>query len=76
VTALDRSRDIGIDEGLTYVYVGNVPGHPHENTCCPRCETLLIERYIFDVRAYQITAQKTCPTCQEAIAIVGHHIKR
>jgi len=76
VTALERARDIAIAGGLRYVYMGNVPGHPHENTFCPRCETLLIERYIFDVRAYHITAQKTCPTCQEAIPIAGRCIKR
>jgi pyruvate formate lyase activating enzyme len=76
VATLEQGRNIGIAEGLTYVYVGNVPGHPYENTYCPQCETLLIERYIFDVRAYHITAQKTCPTCQEVIPIVGHHVER
>ena len=76
VTTLERARHIAITEGLTYVYMGNVPGHPLENTYCPRCETLLIERDVFEVRAYHITAQKACPTCQEAIPMVGHLIDR
>ena len=68
-------RDIGIAEDLTYVYLGNVAGHPYENTYCPNCNKLLIERYIFDIRAYHITAQKTCPGCNQVIPIVGSYIK-
>jgi len=75
VTTLEQGRDMGIAEGLTYVYVGNVPGHLYENTYCPNCNTLLIERYIFDIRAYHITAQKTCPDCQEVIPVVGNYDK-
>lgn len=75
VTTLEQGRDMGVAEGLSYVYVGNVPGHPYENTYCPHCKTLLIERYVFDLRAYHITAQKSCPNCQKVIPIVGNYIK-
>lgn len=74
LTTLETGRDIGVAQGLQYVYVGNVPGHPYENTYCPNCHTLLIERYIFDIRAYNITAQKTCPKCNEAIPIIGNYL--
>ena len=74
VTTLEQGRDLAAAEGLTYVYVGNVPGHPYENTYCPHCRTLLIERYVFDIRAYNITAKKACPSCHEAIPIVGNGI--
>jgi pyruvate formate lyase activating enzyme len=52
VETLDRARQIGFEEGLQFVYVGNVPGHPGENTYCPKCKKLLIERvgYQTDVR--------------------------
>jgi len=39
------SEVLGKEEGLNYVYIGNVPGHPYENTYCPRCGALLIKRY-------------------------------
>ena len=71
VATLEQGRNIASAEGLNYVYVGNVPGHRYENTYCPNCNTLLIERYIFDMKAYHITTHKTCPLCNEVIPIVG-----
>lgn len=41
---LERVREIGLEEGLRYVYLGNVPGHRFENTSCHGCGELLIER--------------------------------
>jgi pyruvate formate lyase activating enzyme len=76
VKTLEKGRDIAMAEGLPYVYMGNVPGHPYENTYCPNCNKLLVERHIFDIKAYHITAQKTCPGCNEAIPIVGSCYKR
>ena len=34
---LHRAREIGMEEGLHYVYVGNVPGEGGENTHCYAC---------------------------------------
>jgi len=50
VSTLERLREIALAEGLHYVYVGNVPGHPGENTYCPRCGKLIIERYGYVIR--------------------------
>ncbi len=41
---LNRARQIGLDAGLSFVYVGNDPGNPGENTYCPGCGALVIER--------------------------------
>jgi len=69
VEILERAREIGKEEGLNYVYIGNVPGHPYENTYCPRCGALLIKRYSFDVVSYHITAENKCPECGQCIPI-------
>jgi len=42
---LTRSREIAMKEGLRYVYIGNLPGNPGENTYCPKCGRPLIKRY-------------------------------
>lgn len=47
--------------GLKYVYVGNVPGHDLENTRCPNCGELLIERFGFEVRTN--LKEGSCPKC-------------
>jgi pyruvate formate lyase activating enzyme len=66
---LIRAAEIGYEEGLKFVYVGNLPGMvgPYENTYCPKCHALLIERYGFQVRRYRLQNGK-CPDCGESIA--------
>ncbi len=63
---LERAWSIGKEEGLWYVYLGNVPGHKWENTYCHNCGELLIERYIFDVVKNRIKNSR-CPTCSTLI---------
>ncbi len=46
---LRRAREIGLRAGLKYVYEGNVPGTGGENTMCPSCGALLIERIGFSL---------------------------
>ena len=62
VSTLDRCKAIADAEGLHYVYVGNVPGHPAENTYCPHCGKVLVERVGFTVKSMHITNGK-CPYC-------------
>ncbi|MGA2137984.1 MAG: AmmeMemoRadiSam system radical SAM enzyme [Verrucomicrobiia bacterium] len=64
-----RACEIGKEEGLRYCYAGNVPGHvgDWENTYCPNCRELLIERYGFEVQSYHLTADGKCPKCGTAI---------
>ena len=45
IATLRQARDIGIKEGLRYVYEGNVPGEGGENTYCYGCGAILIERH-------------------------------
>ncbi|XPV76848.1 MAG: AmmeMemoRadiSam system radical SAM enzyme [Desulfovibrio sp.] len=40
--------NIGIEAGLNYVYVGNIPGNTHENTVCPKCSSIVINRLGFN----------------------------
>ncbi|MFX1598761.1 MAG: AmmeMemoRadiSam system radical SAM enzyme, partial [Promethearchaeota archaeon] len=71
IQKLERAREIGYEEGLKYVYIGNVPNHPAENTYCPRCKETLIERHILGVSKNKIDEKGCCPNCGERIRIVG-----
>ena len=64
-----RAATIGRDEGLHFVYAGNLPGQvgPYEHTWCPGCGALLIARYGYHILANHITAEGTCPSCSAAI---------
>ncbi|MGD0869208.1 MAG: AmmeMemoRadiSam system radical SAM enzyme [Bryobacteraceae bacterium] len=63
---LERAKAICDAEGLNYVYIGNVPGHPAENTWCPKCRRIVVERAGFTVRALHLDGGK-CHFCQQAI---------
>lgn len=67
---LRRARDIGLAAGLRYVYEGNVPGQGGENTRCPACSALLIERYGFAIQTNRIK-HGACPNCGVTIAGIG-----
>jgi pyruvate formate lyase activating enzyme len=69
VETLERAYDIAKKEGMRFVYTGNVPGHKYENTYCPGCNNLLIERRGFGVGAVMIRNGK-CPECGERIPVV------
>ena len=71
VSALAEARDTGMAEGLKFVYAGNVPGHPYENTYCPKCKRSLIERYGFSVTRYDIGPDKCCPYCGGVVPLIG-----
>ena len=44
VSMLEEARTVAMSAGLEYVYVGNVPGHEGENTFCPECKKMIIQR--------------------------------
>ncbi|MEW6746428.1 MAG: AmmeMemoRadiSam system radical SAM enzyme [Planctomycetota bacterium] len=62
VSTLERCREIALEAGVHYVYAGNVPMHPGENTYCHGCREELIRRLGFQVRFNRIENGK-CPKC-------------
>ncbi len=71
VPTLERARDIARAEGLHFVYIGNVPGHPAENTYCPKCEKVVVERAGFEIRQMHIREGR-CSFCRQVIPGVWH----
>lgn len=67
VAVLERARNIAIDKGLHYPFVGNVPGHPGNNTYCPKCGKVVIARTGFFVVENNIVNSK-CKFCKTPIA--------
>lgn len=70
VATLLRAAEIGEESGLRFVYAGNIPGRTkgYENTYCPHCRSLVIERTAYVIRGYHLTAQGACPKCGTKIA--------
>jgi pyruvate formate lyase activating enzyme len=66
VATLERARSLAMAEGLRFVYLGNVPGHPGESTYCPRCGKVLIRRFGMAVAENRLKAG-ACPDCHRSI---------
>lgn len=62
VSIIDRAREIALEEGLRYVYTGNVPGDTGESTYCYNCNKKIIERFGFFVKINLVKDSK-CPHC-------------
>jgi pyruvate formate lyase activating enzyme len=67
VPTLERARDAAMAKGLHYVYIGNVPDHPGNNTYCPKCGKVVIERTGFFVEATHLK-KGACAYCGTKIA--------
>ena len=64
-----KAVEIGFQEGLQYVYGGNLPGSlgKFEHTFCHHCQALLIKRRGFFILEYNITPDGLCPQCSTKI---------
>ena len=66
IKTLERAKAIADAEGLHYVYLGNVPGHSAENTYCPECGHLLIQRTGYTIKKMDIERGR-CKVCKTKI---------
>ena len=67
IEKLEEAYRIASDVGLKYVYIGNVPGHPQENTYCPNCKKLVVGRAGYEILENNIKDGK-CKFCGYKIA--------
>lgn len=65
---LGRARRIAQDEGLHYVYTGNIHDADGGSTWCPGCGDLLIRRDWYEVGGYHITEAQRCVHCGSHVA--------
>jgi pyruvate formate lyase activating enzyme len=72
IETLEKAYMVAKEAGLNYAYLGNVPGHPAENTYCPNCNELLIKRYSFEITRWNLTKGMQCPVCSHQIPIKGN----
>ena len=71
VETLEKHYNIARNEGLKYVYIGNVPGHKLEHTYCPECGMIVIQRYGFDIISWNLNENNRCRNCSNPISIIG-----
>ncbi len=60
---LTRARQIAMDNGLRYVYTGNIHDSKGSSTYCYQCGQILIERNWYTLGAYTLKNQNQCSNC-------------
>ncbi|MDP3996028.1 MAG: AmmeMemoRadiSam system radical SAM enzyme [bacterium] len=68
IETLETAYKIGKEASLKYVYTGNVPGLPSEDTFCPKCNNLVIERTGYIVTRYDKSGK--CPKCGQNLNLI------
>jgi pyruvate formate lyase activating enzyme len=68
VETLKQAWQIGKEIGLKYVYTGNVPGLPSEDTFCPKCSILCIDRTNYIIKRHDKTGK--CSKCGEDLNLI------
>jgi len=66
LSTLEKLWKIAQEQGLHYVYIGNVPGHQAENTYCPKCKNIVIQRVGYDIQKVEIKGGR-CKFCNTPI---------
>ncbi len=60
---LSRARRIAMEEGLRYVYTGNVHDVDGGTTSCPSCGAAVVVRDWYEIRRYALTDDGHCQRC-------------
>jgi pyruvate formate lyase activating enzyme len=66
VSSLEQAREIAMEEGMNFVYVGNVPGHTGEHTYCPKCKQVVVGRIGYTITEMNLKNGK-CKFCGNPI---------
>jgi len=73
---LEKAYSMAKKAGVLYPYLGNVPNHEYENTYCPNCKTLLIQRIGYYIVRCKITSNNKCSHCSQPIPITGKYSRK
>ena len=71
IKTLEKHYEVAKKEGLAYVYLGNVPGHPLEHTYCSQCNNIVVKRYGYDIQGWNMDENNNCKFCGNKIPITG-----
>ncbi|MBD3354092.1 MAG: AmmeMemoRadiSam system radical SAM enzyme [Candidatus Lokiarchaeota archaeon] len=75
-TTLEKAYDIAEEEGLKYIYIGNLRASKGNDTFCPNCNNLLIERYGYRIKQVNLTEDNKCPKCGADTQVIGKYRMR
>lgn len=73
VETLLNAREIAIEEGVQYVFVGNIRGGGYEDTVCPECDKSVVARRGYRITGWHLDDEMKCKYCGYKVPIKGVH---
>ncbi|MDR2202768.1 MAG: AmmeMemoRadiSam system radical SAM enzyme [Nitrososphaerota archaeon] len=70
---MEHAYLVAKNEGLHFVYLGNMFGHVAENTYCPACNELIIRRNSYEITQWHLTDNMHCQFCDNPLPIKGKY---
>ncbi|NHJ49473.1 MAG: AmmeMemoRadiSam system radical SAM enzyme [Asgard group archaeon] len=70
ISTLEKAREIAMNAGLNYVYIGNILGHKALNTYCPNCQEIVISRSQSRFIENRLTENNCCKNCGYEIFVI------
>jgi pyruvate formate lyase activating enzyme len=70
IETLVRAREIAMEEGVRYVFIGNTRLSEYENTVCPKCRKSVIQRDGYTITGWHINEENNCEYCGYPMPIV------
>lgn len=68
IDKIHRACEIGRKSGLKWVYAGNIPGDKNENTYCPSCGEIMIDRLGYEIERFDKDGK--CSKCGTSLDII------
>jgi pyruvate formate lyase activating enzyme len=75
IETLMNAKEIALEEGLRFVFVGNIRGGGEEDTVCPSCGHHVVKRNGYTITDWTLTEDMRCGKCGEPIHILGKREK-
>jgi pyruvate formate lyase activating enzyme len=69
IEVLERAVEVARKNDIEFAYIGNVSGHKYENTYCPQCNELLIQRTGYKIAKNLIRDGKCCNCGKEIYGV-------
>lgn len=70
VETLEQHYNLARKMGMEYVYIGNVPGSKYQNTYCPNCGSICVERDMMQTLSFYLSEDGKCSNCGKYVGII------
>ena len=62
--------EMALAKGFHFAYAGNLHSDQYQNTICPACKTIIVDRCGYTIRAIRVTDDRRCQNCRHPVNVI------